>query len=241
MVIRRSFFGNPPFRTMVHHLVRDDDFLEDARYILDLDEESYLQLATRLSTTDAFLDHSELETLVNESVKDDPHRIAAIIYKLSEFLHMVDMDILDAMAALGQSIKENAKSFSIQEQQTLINRLNKLVAEPTGIGKQFKAQHLVEAIGAELDDFRLICDIRPIFDQSRERIEGAVPIATLRLEYTDPDGDSGVTEMRITEKQVAKFSKEIENASLKFKMIKQLLEDKEISAPRTKSTLNEDM
>jgi len=57
------------------------------------------------------------------------------------------------------------------------------------------------------------------------------------LKYTKPDGESAVTEMRITEKQIKNFGEEIENASLKFKMIKKLLANKNISVPKTKSTL----
>jgi len=237
MTIKRVMFGNPPFQVLVHHLVRDDDFLNDARCILDLDEEVFLRLAAQLATVDAFLDYSRLEALVNETLGDEARRIASIIHKLSEILHPTDMDASDAMLVLEKSIEDNVNKLSDEEKQTLIERIRKLVAEPVGIAKQFKAQQLVEAIGSELDDFRLICDIRPIFDRSREQIEGAFPLATLRLEYTKPDGESAVTEMRITEKQIKNFGEEIENASLKFKMIKKLLANKNISVPKTKSTL----
>ena len=147
---------------------------------------------------------------------------------------------MDAMDALGKAIEEKAESLEPQERRTLTDRLRKLVAEPIGIAKQYKARQLVDAIGAELDDFRIICDIRPIFDQKRERIDGAIPLAILRLEYSKPDGESAVVELRVTEKQIAKFGEKIANANLKLRMIKELLANYQIAVPKTKSTVAED-
>ena len=69
-----------------------------------------------------------------------------------------------------QGDRGESRGLEPQERQTLTERLRKLMAEPTGLAKQFKAQRLVGATGAELDDFRIICDIRPIFDQKREEL-----------------------------------------------------------------------
>ena len=118
------------------------------------------------------------------------------------------MDVTDAMDALGKAIEEKAERLEPQQRRTLTDRLRKLVAEPIGLAKQYKARQLVDAIGAELDDFRIICDIRPIFDQKHERIDGAIPLATLRLEYSEPDGESAVVELRITEKQIGEVWRE---------------------------------
>ena len=144
------------------------------------------------------------------------------------------------MRALAKAIEEKAEALEPQERRTLTGRLRKLVAEPIGIAKQYKARQLVDAIGAELDDFRIICDIRPIFDQKRERIDGAIPLAILRLEYSKPDGESAVVELRVTEKQIAQFGEKIVDANLKLRMIKELLTGQHVPIPRTKSTVSED-
>jgi len=99
---------------------------------------------------------------------------------------------------------------------------------------------LVDVIGAELDSFRIICDIRPIFDRSRERIDGAIPLTLLRLDYSKPDGESAVVEVRVTEKQITQFEDKIANAKLKLRMIKELLSRQELPIPKTKSTVSED-
>jgi len=225
---------------LADHLAQETDFLEDAEHILKLDEDAYLRLATQLAKTDTFLSRSDLGTLVGEVLGEDSDRIASIIYRIGGIVHDADMDVLDAMDALATAIEEKAQSLEPQERQILCDRLRKLVAEPIGIAKQYKARQLVDAIGAELDGFRIICDIRPIFDQKRERIDGAIPLAILRLEYSEPNGESAVVELRVTEKQIAEFGEKIADANLKLRMIKELLASQNVPIPRTKSTVSED-
>ncbi len=232
-------FKNPPFRFLADHLVQHTDFQEDAQCILELDEDAYLRLATQLGNADGFLSRSELRTIVDEVLDEGSDRVASIIDHIGRIVHDADMDVLDAMEALGTAIEEKAESLKPQERRTLTERLRKLAAEPIGIAKQHKARQLVDAIGAELDDFRIICDIRPIFDQKRERIDGAIPLAILRLEYSKPDGESAVVELRVTEKQIAKFGERIADANLKLRMINELLTGQHLPIPRTKSTVSE--
>lgn len=238
--MRRFLLETPPFRFLADHLAQDADFLEDAQLILKLDEDAYLRLATQLAKTDAFLSHSELSRIVGEVLDEGSGHIASIIDRIGAIVHDADMDAMDAMDALGRAIEEKAESLEPQERRTLTERLRKLVAEPIGIAKQHKARQLVDAIGAELDDFRIICDIRPIFDRKRERIDGAIPLAILRLDYSKPDGESAVVEFRVTEKQIAKFGEMIADANLKLRMIKELLASQHVPIPRTKSTVSED-
>jgi len=240
MATKKLVFGGPPFSFLADHLAQDADFLEDAQHILELDEDAYLRLATQLAKADTFLSRSDLGALVGTVICEGSDRIASIIYRLGGIVHDADMDVMDAMDALSKAIVEKAETLEPQKRRTLTERLRRLIAEPTGLVKQFKARQLVVAIGAELDDFQIICDIRPIFDQKHERIEGAIPLATLRMEYSTSDGDSAVVELRITEKQIVKFGEKIADASLKLRMIKELLASHNVTIPRTKATITED-
>jgi hypothetical protein len=232
--------GKPPFNFLAGYLVQDSDFLDDAQDILKLDEGAYLRLATQLANADTFLSRPDLEAAVAAVLGEGSDRIASIIYRLADIVHDADMDVTKAMDALSKAIEEKAEALEPQQRRTLTERLRKLIAEPAGLAKQFKAQQLVGATGAELDDFRIICDIRPIFDQRHERIDGAIPLATLHLEYTTADGDSAVVELRVTEKQIAEFGQGIADATLKLRLIKDLLVSNHVIVPRTKSTVVED-
>ncbi len=240
--MRKSVLDSPPFTFVARHLAQDTDFLDDARHLIDLDEDAYLRLATHLAMTDIFLSRSELERIVGEILGEGEQsdQIASIVSSISGFIHDADMDAMDAMDVLGRAIEENAGGLEPQDRRKLTERLRKLAAEPIGIAKQYKAQQLVDATGAELDDFRILCDIRPIFDRERDRIEGAIPLSILRLEFTKADGESAVAEVRVTEKQIVEFGKKIADANLKLRMIKQLLMDQHLPIPTTKSTIAED-
>lgn len=240
MATRKFVFGNPPFRFLADHLAQDEDFLTDVEQIINLDEDAYLRLATQLAKADTFLNRSDLAGIVSEALGEESDEIASIIYRIGGIVHDADMDATDAMDALALAIEEKSESLEPEERKTLTERLRKLVAEPVGIAKQYKARELVDAIGSELDEFRIICDIRPIFDRSRERIDGAIPLAMLRLDYSKPDGESAVLEVRLTEKQITQFEAKIADAKLKLKMIKELLSSQGLPVPKTKSTASED-
>ncbi len=240
MAATKFVFGKPPFSYLADHLAQDADFLDDAQQILKLDEDACVRLATQLANADTFLSRPDVEVAVAAVLGEHSEQIASIIYRLGDIVHDADMDAGKAMDALSKAIEEKAEKLEPQQRRTLTERLRKLIAEPTGLAKQFKAQQLVCAIGAELADLRIICDIRPIFDQKHERIDGAIPLATLRLEYNTADGDSAVLELRVTERQIAKFGERIADASLKLRMIKELLATNNVIVPRTESTITED-
>lgn len=240
MAARKFVFGKPPFRFLVDHLVQEADFLDDAQQILNLDETPCTQLAAILAKSDSFLSRSELRAITGDTLGEGSERIASIIYQMGMIIHDADMDPLEAMERLAESIRAKAERLQPEQQESLIDRIRQLVAEPIGIAKQYKARQLVDATGGELNEFRMICDIRPIFDPERKQIEGAIPLSILRLEYTKPDGESDVVEVRVTEKQIVELQKKLADAQLKLTMIKQLLANQHLSIPRTKSTVSED-
>ena len=226
---------------MAEHLAQDDDFLADARKILAIDDNAYARLATQLAKEDAFISLNDLKSIVSGPLKDkdDAERVAEIIYRVGGIVHDAEMDNRKAMDILASVIEEKSESLDQNERKTLVERLRKLAAEPIGIAKQYKARSLVDVIGSELDDFKIICDIRPIFDESRKRVDGAIPLSVLRLEYTEQDGDSSVIEMRITEKQLAMLAEKIADANHKLKLIKELMASHSVPIPRTSATVSE--
>ncbi|MCA9206986.1 MAG: hypothetical protein KDA55_01465 [Planctomycetales bacterium] len=237
MAARKLILGKPPFRLLADHLAQDDDFLHDVKPIIDLDEELYSQLSARLAQSDSFLSHANLAAIAERYVGSDSSRIATIICRIGEIVHGADMNATDAMNALAKSIETKTESLAVSDRHKLVERLRRLVIEPIGIAKHYKARELVDATGAELDSFRIICDIRPIFDRQRERIDGALPLTILRFEYSTPDGESDVVEFRVTEQQIGQLEEKISDAKLKLRVIKELMSRQDIPIPETTSTM----
>lgn len=237
--MRQFLFGKPPFKFLAEHLVQDEDFLADARRLVGLSQETVDLLAARFRNSDEFLDRGRLIALTEETLGqgEGPRELASSIHKVAGMLHDADKPAAEAMEDLGEAINEHGEALQPEERSVLIERLRVLAAEPIGLAKQCKARELVDAIGAELDEFQIICDIRPIFDGSRERIEGVVPLAVLRLEYTLPDGEAAVVEMRVTEKQLSELESKLTTAKCKLKSIKELAARSLLPIPKTKATV----
>lgn len=232
------FFGTPPFKLLASRLVRDEDFLADMHLVVGLSEERFLDLAGTLEKSDAFINREVLEATVIQVLagENDAEKLAAAIYRISEVLHDADMPTPDAMRMLSEAITAEEKPFTMEERRTLVERLRRLAVVPTGLGRQFKAQKLAAATGAELDQANIICDIRPIFDSSRQRVEGALPVLVLRLDYTTSGGESEVLELRISETQIGILEETVVAAKRKVAVVKELLKSQSIPVPSTKAT-----
>jgi len=235
----RFFFPEPPFPVLVQYMVESEDFVADAKFVLQLDEESYQRLADQLATTSGFLDRRALVEAASQCLdtQQDAERIGRIVYRLGEILHEAGMEPAQAMDVLANAISEKTESLSEDERDRLSNRLRTLLLGTSGLSKHFKAQSLVEVLGGALESFQVICDVRPVFDPKRQRIEGAVPICVARIEYTSADGESSANEFRISEQQIDEMEQTVATAKQKLQLIKLWMQDQDVTVPHTKATI----
>jgi hypothetical protein len=144
------------------------------------------------------------------------------------------------MEDLATAIRDKTEGLSIPERDQVADRIKALISNATGLAKQCKARQLVDATGSELEKIQVICDLRPIFDEDRKRIEGVVPLSLVRLEYKSLTGDTEVVELRITEKQIDEFQSKLAMAKKKIGLIKHLALSHRLPIPKTKSTVTEE-
>ena len=85
----------------------------------------------------------------------------------------------------------------------------------------------------------MICDLRPVFNEERSEIEGAIPISTLKLDVLGPNGMPDRIEVRLTEAQVADLFEKAHYAQTKLSAIKRMLNKNSIALPRTSATVDE--
>ncbi len=237
-----TIFENTPFKFLASHLVKNEDFQADLRLILELPEDIFLRLAATLEKADMFIGRAALERIVSETLdnKEQATRLATIIYRIAEILHSSDMPLSEMMEVLSGAMagsKQQTKFFTPEDRPWLIERLRRLIVVPTGFARQFKAQKLATATGAELDKLQIICDIRPIFDSNRSKVDGALPLAVMRLEYTAADGESMVLEVRVTERLIETLETTSAMARRKVGLIKELLASQNIPIPAIKAAL----
>lgn len=229
---RRTIYvrGVVPAPEPVEQLAGHSSFLKDARAVLEVDTESFERLLAALGQCESFVTDDQLKSIVKGCVGED--RLADAAFDLVRHLNRTLRDLGDpiekTLARLRSAIREHAEDIPVEDRETLGERLEKLVLAPSGLGLQWKAEQLAGSTGIEVEDIQLVCDIRPVFDEARSTIMGAVPVSTLKFSVLGPDGTPENIELRLTEAQVADLGSKAELAQQKIGIIKKTLNDKRI-------------
>ena len=72
--------------------------------------------------------------------------------------------------------EQNAARLSDEVFATLQERVPALIRDVPAVERGQKAERLKKVLGNELEALEIICDVRPVYDDSRERIEGLIPV-----------------------------------------------------------------
>jgi hypothetical protein len=232
----------PPFSAIAENLVDDDDFLSDAKILLNLEDSKHDDLAKALLIEKAFLDREKLKKVVQAilGVNEHSNNISRIIWRLHTLLRRdSDISLEQSFDILRDAIKNSAEKIPPEDRSKLVNRIKDIVVSPRSLTRQQKAEELVEVLGTEVTNLQFICDIRPLFNEERSRIEGAIPISTLKIATTNPDGSDSSLELRLTETQILELCDKAQFARNKLLILKNFLSEKELELPNTKATVNE--
>jgi hypothetical protein len=87
-----------------------------------------------------------------------------------------------------------------------------------------KAERLSTLTGQRLESFDLICDLRPIFDESREHLEGMMPYTRLRVVAIGADGLPEAFESELTRQQVHDLAQKASKAAQKLDVLLDAIE-----------------
>lgn len=239
---RFSFTGSPPFRILIEYLAQQEDFLSDTGTILRLRDETYGELLHALTAFDGFLDRKALSEITSRTVPsgDQPDTVSGVIWRLNRHVRESDETLAESLQILKTALQKHGKDFESEQRIQLGERLAALIAEPLGFVRQHKAEKLVEATGRELTDLQIICDLRPVFNEGRTEIEGAIPVSTLTLDLVEPDGGTSRLEVHLSKRQIADLCRKAESARGKTALIEKMLAEKGIVLPRTSATLDDE-
>jgi hypothetical protein len=230
MARQRSLFGfGPPFRFIADRLLQDPEFRSDLRQVVNLPEEKFRSLASALDAHPNFLVASDVAAIAQKEVAGtEAEPLARALLRLYLSLRTTQEPEEEALDGLCAAVIKHSADFPRDKIDDLKLRVQRLVLAPRGFKRQQKAEALAEATGADLNEVNIICDIRPVFDDQRKEIEGAVVISTLTLEITELDGTLSSVECCLTEKQLDDLCKVSLNAKQKLVAIKNLLASKSI-------------
>ncbi len=208
--------GFPPFGSQPI----GDPVIDDLCIVGNIVENQLERLCESLEKVKGFLDPSRISSLITKEILDSKQ--ARAVFRvlvnikpdtLDEFIEHVDEWRTENQGKVSEEIYQNIK-------KTL-----KRIVRPYGALERFrKAEHLEKATGQALEDVQLICDLRPIFDESRENIEGVIPYTRLRIVAEGADGLPVATEVELTQQQVQELAEKAQNALKKLRTMKQQTE-----------------
>lgn len=200
-------------------------FRQDAALVSRVDLDLVNSIAAELKSHDRFINRKVLRLLLETYIKDDEVRksVARYIWNLQAYYQASDLEIdkylMRCEAALKKITLNSEISFSDLYQRTLI-----LVQPFPGFARFWKAARLESRTGQKITDVSVICDIRPVFDDTRTQLQSIVTISTLRLDYTTVIGEEKTVELRLDKELLTQLRDEAVQALVKVATIEEFFE-----------------
>jgi hypothetical protein len=197
-----------------------EGLLDDLKAIIGLSDEILDDLYKHLSEAQGFLNPKDLLETIHKDV-EDPNAAKA----LRRIIINIGPSQFERMASF---FEEKSKEKDFPFDQTQLERLKqilkKLIRPYPSLARFQKAERLAKITGQQLETVELICDLRPIFDEKRKRVEGLMPYTRLHIVATGEDGLPNAFEVELTHQQVIDLAEKAEKAKSKLKALRQSIE-----------------
>lgn len=197
------------------------EMVDDLVLIADLKPELLEEVSQRLSAIPGFLEPARLHEMLQELTKDS--RVAEALVRA---LRSIEPDHREEfLASLEHLPREESGELDSQRLARLKDNLAKLV-QPYAAMKRFeKAVRLAEATGNRFYSVELLCDLRPIFDDTRTKIEGMIPYTRLHLVAIGEDGLPLSFEVELSRQDVSDLSDKARKAEQKLAALMRFVAD----------------
>lgn len=211
---------------------QSENFISDARRFLTVGDEEFAQILGRLQNSHAILGPSHLrEEIVNSGVSDDNtvQLLLRIVPVFARWGRTVAHGKIESfVATLHVALRDE---FEGAELAKLAERLKSILqGHFPALVRADKVDLVVHSTGRTLRSVQLISDVRPVFDESRERIIAVVPMTTLQLTADSvEDGVPPLTcEAHLSEQDLLDLSQKVAEAQQKLAVMKKVLCEKQI-------------
>lgn len=237
----RRYFSFPlplPLPALLERLLKSESFLSDAHNVAAIPDDTFSRALESVERAEGFVGWQRLQDVVQRHIEDQAQAqsLVAFIMNFDELRR--DLDVSPQDLAL-EAARKLPDALGEEERKRLLERLVRATAPKKGLERQAKAEAVVRRTGGHLDELSLISDLRPIFDDSREKIEGLVPMTTLKLIVHRADAID-VVEVSITEEELNQMAGQVEQAKRKLDALKSFIKGSpNIELPESIMTLTE--
>lgn len=193
--------------------------VEDLRLLADIDERSITEIANTLRNEQGVLTEERFSEAISEHVDEDAVNVVMrTIQRIPpEFVQQV-IALINRWRQLSET---NLQVFPDEVFAELKCNLAILTQEFPSVLLMRKGNRLLRDTGNELAEVAYICDLRPVFDDAHERVEGFVALANLRLRFVRQNGDHDVFELAITEGELHTLMERSQDALDKLRVMKE--------------------
>jgi hypothetical protein len=192
--------------------------VDDLLAVSQVPPEAIDSLATSLHAAQGFLDSDALEQAVRGCLPDG--QLASSILRTLENLRPEGVDrTLRTLGSWREADPGNAARFPPESWTSLEGKLRRLVQEYPALERYRKAQRLASITGSRVVGVELICDARPVFDKNRERVEGMLPMTTLKLVYEKQEEDMQVVEVLLSPEMLEELIAKANKAQQKLRVL----------------------
>ncbi len=215
--------------------------VEAVKVVLGVSEEALKRLGAELAEVKGYLSDAGRKAILLRELGDEER--ASQFEKLlrTEEVFVRDHGGIDGLLSFLEKLQTGTAN---QEQPILspnelsdLKRLLPLIVRPyPARQRQAKAERLAVATGLRAETIDLICDIRPVFDDSRKNVEGVIPFTTLKVVATGVDKFPVSFEAILSASDVLALLKKAEDAVNKLNALGRLAESNELPVPSVNLT-----
>lgn len=210
-------------------------FARAARVILEIEEAVLQAVAAELAAYSGFLSEATMGRIILRHVPDED-RAARLTRTLliADAISRTGGNIDRALEHLpGEQVPPDGQDqvLSAADVAKLRKGFQLVGRSYPGRALQTKAEHLAEAVGLRAEAIDLLCDLRPVFDDLRTKVEGVIPLTTLRIVATGVDRIPVSFEVVLSAREVQNLLRKAEVAVQKLNVLGELAEQNNLPVP----------
>jgi hypothetical protein len=207
----QSFFEHPTAKK---------EMMEDLKAIIGISDEKLDELYKHLNKVKGFLDPKALLATIQKVVEDS--NSAEAVQRI--LINIGPYQVERMVTILKEWQEEEDFPFDQANLKRLKQILKNLIRPYPALARFEKAERLAKITGQQLETVELICDLRPIFDESRKNVEGMMPYTRLHIVATGEDGLPKPFEVELTHQQVIDLAEKAGKAKSKLEALRKSIE-----------------
>lgn len=226
------YFRSPPVDVGPH-----PQLMQAALVVLGEPEESLTRLALEFSGASGFLTDEGRKVILSRVLSGDQEKVRffSLLLDIGDHFLQKREGINGFLAYLEKSLSKpdgpRTEILGREELDHLKGLLLHLLDRCPAHLRHLKAERLAIATGLRTDSIDLICDLRPVFDQRREKVEGVMPFTTLKIVATGTDRFPVSFEAILSAGDVEDLLKKVKDAVAKLNALGRLAEQTKLPVP----------